>query len=258
MKHYFTVLSFLGLLLLFTTSAYSQDAEQIKKQLANTWYAHNIGQEDGSDMRPSKRKEVWTFNPDGTLIFKDEKVGFEANGTWEYLPESNSLKAAITFQGNEQVGEFGIHSITDETLVLAHRDQQLAIEYKTTPPDPNRKIREAPLVVNSESTIEVENWTGLHPFNTKLLTAENGNSEVIESIGVIVLIKSNGKNTFRVNDDGLTTDIEVSEPQEIDGALHFDLLTDDPEFAGKAVFNSDQSFYVLRASDQVKIEYVKE
>ncbi len=209
-------------------------------------------------MRPSERKEVWTYNADGTLTFKEEKMGLELSGTWEYLPESNSLRAAISFEGNQEVGEFPINTITDESLVLAHPDQQLAIEYKTTPPDPNRKIRKAPLVVGSESTIEVENWTGLHPFNTKLLISENGNTEVIESIGVIILIRSGEKNIFRVNDDGLTTDIEVSEPEEIDGALHFELITDDPEFAGKAVFNSDQSFYVLRASDQVKIEYVKE
>jgi len=258
MKYVITIIFFLTSVVIYSNSITNNDPDKIKKQLAQTWYSHNIGKEDGSEMRPSKRKEVWTYNTDGSMIFKELKMGMEFKGTWEYLSASKKLKLTLDINGNEEAGEFPIISISDSSMVLSYPEQQFAVEYKTTPPDPNRKIREAPFYTNSVSTIDFENWTGLHPFNQKVITSSDGNTTKLASVGVIVLLQSNGKRILRVNDDGLTTDIETGDPAEIDGEIHYQLMTDEVEFAGKLVFRNDKSFYLFNDKDQSTTEYIKE
>jgi hypothetical protein len=237
-----------------TTDAFSQSAKKIKKDLVNTWYAINVGEPEGGEMRPTKRKEVFIFNSDGTLIIKDGEM--EIPGKWEYLGDSK-LKAGISFQGMEREVEISIRELTSDKLVLVDPDR--ATEYSTTPPDPNApKPRTAPLVVGSDSNYDVDQWTGLHPFNKKLITSVDGSQEKVDAVGVIVLLMINGEKTLRVNDDGLTTDIVVSGGSEIAGQKHFGFVTDDPELAGEIVFNGNENFYIYRDKDQSTIEYIKE
>ncbi|WNJ17867.1 hypothetical protein [Pontibacter sp. G13] len=242
-------------LFLMDLQSFAQNPNQVQEALGKTWYAVKVGEPEGGEMRPTRREEVLMFNLDGTMKIKADG-GNEYNGTWEYQPESSTIHAEISFQGMERETELKIRKLTDDQLVLV--DPQRATEYSTSPRDPNVKPKEAPTVVNSVSTIEVENWTGLHPFNQKVMTSADDQRQKVESIGVIVLIRNGNQKVLRINDDGVTTDIPVSEGSEIAGERHFGFVTDDPTMAGEVVFREDGSFYIYRDQDQSVTEYVKE
>ena len=243
-------------LLLFSFNLFAQDLTdaEVKEGITKTWYAVTVGEAEGGEMRPTKRKESLTFNADGTLTIKDGEMEIPAK--WEYQGDM-VINAKMSFQGIEREAKLVIREMTGDELVIVDPDRSVATGYSTSPPDPNApKPRTAPLVVNSVSTIEVDKWTGLHPFNKKVITTVDGKQEKVDAIGVIVLVPVNGKKTFRINDDGLTTDLEVSGGSVIAGEKHFGFVTDDPEFAGEVVFREDGSFYVFRDKDQSVVEYI--
>ncbi len=243
--------------LLSNHNGFSQDATEVTEALTTTWYAHYIGQPDGTNMNPTERKETWTFNKDGSMHLINGRMNMEFDGTWEYLEETNSIRATLKIEDKEEKAEFPILRISKDSLVLVNPGDY-AIQYTTSPPDPKLKPKTAPLVVNSVSTIEVDEWTGLHPFDHKVIISADNNVEKVASIGVVVLLIIDGKKTLRINDDGLTTDIEVTGGSEIAGQKHFGFVTDDPELAGEVVFDSDGNFYVYRDKDQSTVEYIKE
>lgn len=235
--------------------ALAQDGNAPAK-LLKTWYAVKVGEPEGGEMLPTKNKEVFTFNSDGTMNIKADN-GMEVNAKWEYLKESEALKVTLNLQGNEKVVDLAIRDLNDNTLVLV--SPQKATEYALSPPDPNADPpRTAPLYVNSDSTIDVANWSGVHPFNFKVTKFSDGSTKSEEAIGVLILLKIDGKNIVRFNENGLTTDINVSAGQEIDGEMHFDLLTTTPEFSGKIVFRTDNSSYLLFEQDKSTVEYIKQ
>ncbi|MCL6266517.1 hypothetical protein [Flagellimonas myxillae] len=234
--------------------AFAQDGNAPAK-LLKTWYAVKVGEPEGGEMFPTKNKEILTINADGTMNISDS--GFDISANWEYLKESEALKVTPNLQGNEKVVDLTIRDLNDNTLVLV--SPQKATEYALSPPDPNaEKPRTAPLYVNSDSTIDVANWSGVHPFNYKVATLSDGGTKSEEAIGVLILLKIDGKNIVRFNENGLTTDINVSAGQEIDGEMHFDLLTTTPEFSGKIVFRTDNSSYLLLEQDKSTVEYMKQ
>ncbi len=257
MRQAIYTLSMITACLLFNHTGFSQDATEVTEALTTTWYAHYIGQPDGTKMNPTERKESWTFNEDGSMHLKNGRMNMEFDGTWEYLDETNSIRAVLKIMDNEEMAEFPILRITKDTLVMVNPGSY-AIQYTTSPPDPNIKAKTAPLVVNSVSTIEVDEWTGLHPFNHKVIISADDSIEKVESVGVVVLLIINGRKTLRLNDDGVTTDIEVSGESVIAGQKHFGFVTDDPELAGEVVFDSEGNFYVYWDKNRSTVEYINE
>ena len=248
-------LSTLTLTLLIAFQALSQSSGELPTTLLKTWYAVKVGNPEGGEMSPTSSKEILTFNSDGTLNIKDRDLSIDAK--WEYIHDSKTINATINLDGNERVVELAVRNLTDSTLLLV--SPQKATAYSILPPDPNApKPRKAPLVVNSVSTIDVDSWSGLHPFNYKITESKNGEIESHEAIGVFILLHIEGKNILRWNEDGLTTDIEVAKGPEIEDEMLFDLVTEDPEFAGQVVFREDNSIYFNLKKNMSKVEYIKQ
>ena len=234
--------------------ASSQNGGDIQTALSKTWYAVKVGEPEGGEMRPTSRSEIFTFNTDGSMQIQAE--GQTVDAQWEYLEDSKIIKASFVYDGNEIVTELNVRNLTDNTLVLV--SPQRATEYSDSPPDPNApKPRTAPLVVGSDSNIDVANWTGVHPFNHKVTKTKEGETESVEAIGVLILLKVDGKDIVRLNEDGLTTDIAVAPGIEEHGEIQFDLISEDPEFAGKIVFREDNSMYFYRDEDGSQVDYIK-
>ena len=254
MRQRLKILLLTGLSLGIIFQASSQNGGDIQTALSKTWYAVKVGEPEGGEMRPTSRSEIFTFNTDGTMQIQSD--GQTVDPQWEYLEDSKIIKSSFVYDGNEIVTELVIRDLNDHTLVLV--SPQNAMEYSDSPPDPNApKPRTAPIVVGSESTIDVDNWSGLHPFNYKITETSQGETESKEAIGVLILLKGNGKNILRLNEDGLNTDIEVGPAEEMDGEMQFELMSDDPEFAGKIIFREDNSMYFYRDEDMSKVEYIK-
>ncbi len=244
-----------ALFILIIVPGVAQDGTFVQKNLINTWYKVKVGNADSGEMRTSQNKEVYTFNANGVVTIETNQISFEA--TWEYLEDSQEIKCVANIQGREEQVIFKLLELTDSKLVLVGRG--IATEYGLTPPDPDaQQDRTAPLVVNSDSTINVSEWSGLHPFNTKITTTSNNQKSQQGAIGVLVLLNINGKKIIRINEDGLTTDIPVLEPTKIGGQMHFGLITEDPELAGEVVFREDNSFYFYRDTNQDIVEYFKQ
>lgn len=254
----FSYKAFLFGLLLFSLSALvAQDSEEVKNALSKTWYKYKVGDAEGGEMRPTKKSVVLDISKDGTLTIQEGEMTLDAS--WEYIKASNDLRVTMYFNGNMEVANLGIQELKDNTLVLLNSKASVLEEYSTSPPDPDAPApREAPTVVNSVSTINVDAWSGLHPFNIKVITSIDDKVERKEAIGVLVLLNSGGKKILRINEDGLTTDIEVSNATEIASEKHFGLLTEDAQFSGEIVFRPDGSHYLFRDKDQSIIEYIKE
>ena len=250
---------FTSLILFFTFQVYAQDADKIISQLSTTWYSVRVGEPEGGPMNPTTKPEVLTFNTDGTMSVKQMRDEKPVEGTWEYNPESG-IKVTFDFNGEDFVIDISIREISDTKVVLVF--PQKATEYSSTPPDPNAtpepEIKPAPLVVGSVSTINVEEWSGLHPFNIKRTYTADDQVEEAEAIGVLILLYVDGKQIIRLNEDGNTTDIPVSGGSDIAGEKHFGLVTEDPEMAGEIVFRQDNSWYFYRDKDQSAVEYFNE
>ena len=253
MQHLKSTLLLFGLILLFIPKSFSQDAEEIKSTLANTWYAVKVGEPEGGEMNPTSRKETLTLNADGTMHVKDGNIEMDAK--WE-LEGTEKINVTISFDGGEQVMGVTIREVSENKLVLVF--PQKSTEYSTSPPDPSIQPKKAPLYVGSDSNINGVEWSGLHPFNKKIMVSVDGKEEKVDAVGVVILLMIDGKKTLRINDDGVTTDIVVSGGSEIAGSKHYGFVTDDPELAGEIVFNGDGSFYVFRDKDQSSVAYVKE
>ncbi|SHG56156.1 hypothetical protein [Flagellimonas flava] len=248
------LLSF-SLVLCINFQTLSQDGNA-PTELIKTWYAVKVGEPEGGEMHPTRNKEIFTFNADGTMNIKAEN-GMEVNAKWEYLKESEALKVTLNLEGNERIVDLAIRDLNGNKLVLV--SAQKATEYALSPPDQDADPpRTAPLFVNSDSTIDVANWSGVHPFDHKVTKFSDGGIKSEEAIGVLILLKGNGKNIVRINEDGLTTDIDVSEGEAIDGEMHFNLLSEDPRFHGKIVFRSDNSNYLFLELDKSTVEYMKQ
>lgn len=231
---------------------FSQD---ISKQLINTWYAVRVGEPEGGEMNPTKRKEVFMFKDDGSLTIKDGD--YEIPAKWEYVAAKESIEVTITgLDGKEKIVEVIVREISNDKLVLI--SPQNATEYSTSPPDINTpKPRTAPLMVNSASNMEPEKWTGLHPFNRKIVKIDSM-TEKTKAIGVLILLYNNGKKIVRINEDGLTTDVEVGDQSMIEGEIQVDLVSEDPAIAGKIIFREDNTPYFLREEDGALIDYIRE
>jgi hypothetical protein len=243
------------LILFVTFKALSQNYGDVPESLLNTWYAIKVGEPEGGELQPTSKKEALTFNSDGTINIQAGN-DVNMNGKWEYLQESEIIRVTLSIEGNERIVDLTIRDLTDKSLVLA--DPQKATEYALKPPDPNGvKPRTAPLVVGSDSNIDFKSWTGLHPFNYKVTETIQGQILNDEAVGVLILLKVDGNNIVRLNENGITNDIKTSKGKEIDGEMHFDFITQDQELSGKIVFRSDNSSYILYEKDKSKVEYIK-
>ena len=238
-------------------SGWSQNGVDISKKLVKTWYKVKVGDIHSHEMFPSEKEEVLFILADGVLKVKERNNVIQ--GKWEYIEDSQKLKSTFDYNGNEYVSEAIVQELSDHKLLITMPDKNLKIEYKDTPPDPkSKKVRKAPFVTNSVSTIDAENWTGLHPFNHKIITSKDGDKARREALGVLVLLKNNGKPFIRINEDGLTTDIEITEGTKKDSEIHYTLITDDSNFAGEVIFREDNSSYFYRKADGALIEYLKD
>ena len=246
------LLSF-SLVLSFNFQALAQDGNT-PTELIKTWYAVKVGNPEGGEMHPTQKKEIISIKADGTMDISDN--GFDISAKWEYLKEPEALKVTLNLEGNERIVELVIRDLNENKLILI--SPQKATEYALSPPGPDADPpRTAPLFVNSDSTIDVANWSGVHPFDYKVTKFSDGGMKSEEAIGVLILLKGNGKNIVRINEDGLTTDIDVSEGEAIDGEMHFNLLSEDPKFHGKIVFRTDNSNYLFLEQDKSTVEYIK-
>ncbi|WP_276388335.1 hypothetical protein [Eudoraea chungangensis] len=258
MKKFSYKLAYLICLLLFSLSAVvAQDTAEIENGLSKTWYKAKVGNAEGGAMVPTKKNAVLDISKDGTLTIKEGEMTLDAS--WEYIQASRDLRVTMDFNGNMQVADLRIQELKDNKLVLLNSKALVVEEYSTSPPDPDAPApRDAPTVVNADSNINAEEWSGLHPFNYKVIKTADGKVEKIEAIGVLILLQSGGKHILRINDDGLTTDIEVSKGSDKTSGKHFGFVTNDPEMNGEIVFKPDGSHYIYREKDQSTVEYIKE
>lgn len=128
------------------------------------------------------------------------------------------------------------------------------MKYYLFPPDPTIKPKEAPLYVNSDVTIDVEEWTGLYPIRKIVMWKENEPNES-EAIGVIVLLKNEENKFLRLNLDGETSDFYVSKSSEIAGNKHFSIITEEEDIAGEFVFTKSGIIYYYKNKDQSTTEF---
>ncbi|MEE4259877.1 MAG: hypothetical protein V2I62_08960 [Bacteroidales bacterium] len=246
-----------ALILFITIQAFSQNTSNLPKPLLKTWYAIKVGESEGGEMQPTTRKEALTFDSNGTMkIEAGNDVNMSAK--WEYVQESETIRVTLSIRGNEQLIDLIIRDLSDTSLVLESPQDFKVTKYALTPPDLNAaKPRTAPLYVGSDSNIDFKSWSGLHPFNYKVTETAEGELLSEEAIGVLILLKIDGNNILRLNENGLTTDIKTSQGQEIKGEMHFNLITQNPELSGKIVFRSDNTSYILFEKDKSKVEYIK-
>jgi hypothetical protein len=246
-----------ALIVFITIQAFSQNTSNVPESLLKTWYAIKVGEPEGGEMQPTNRKEALTFDSDGTMNI-EARNDVNMSAKWEYLQESKTIRVTLSIRGNEQVTDLTIRDLTDTSLVLESLQDVVVKEYALTPPDANAaKPRTAPLYVGSDSNIDFKSWSGVHPFNYKVTETVEGELLSEEAIGVLILLKIDGNNILRLNENGLTADIKTSQGQEINGEIHFNLITQDPELSGKIVFRSDNSSYLKFKKDKSKVEYIK-
>lgn len=244
------------LLLFITFQTFSQNSDNVPKSLFKTWYAIKVGDTEVGEMKPTTRKEALTFISDGTMTIEDRDV--KMNAKWEYLKESKTIRVTLNIRGNEQVVELILRDLTDSSLVLISPKDFKVTEYALTPPDMNAaKPKTAPLYVGSDSNIDFKSWSGVHPFNYKVTETVEGELISEEAVGVLILLKINGNNILRLNENGMTTDLKTSQGEEINSEMHFNLITEDPELSGKIVSRSDNSSYLIFEKDKSKVEYMK-
>lgn len=263
MKHYTILPAFFLLLIInpFTLHAQNRSAADVESLITNTWYSYAVADPENNEMFETNNPERLTLLENGQIQFTimHSKMGkIDYVGEWEYDEAIGVLIFTMDFDGPVERQEVIIRTLNEDELIIEIPDKVTAysteanekfveMSEKTTP-----EMAEQPEKTNG---LNINEWTGTYSFNEATLYTADEKSESYPSKGQIELYMEDGNRMIKLEENGYTDILKVTQGISIEGERHFGVVTDDPYFAGEFVFRDNGTFYYYKDKDQSTVDY---